>query len=229
MLYPSVGFIPLFGDKVVEDRRIRHLAKKSALFVCPHLSDPRASQLLIYEQTNSKKMKKLLMLAFCAAFLASCGSVRQVIMPRAVNTINTAPLADLNLERSDYEVLNTLTAEAVVLYSYDRNGVKSEIVDYDGEFSMEFITGKFGLLLKHDGILRLGYLQNDYQESTDMSHPEDVVRRVAIYRLINLAREHGADAVVEPTISTNVEQTGKRTITYKSTVTAKIIKLKTDR
>ncbi len=52
---------------------------------------------------------------------------------------------------------------------------------------------------------------------------------MALYRLVNLAREYGADAVIEPTISTNVEQTGTRSITYKSTVTAKIIKLKTDR
>lgn len=55
MLYPSVGFIPLFGDKVVEDRRIRHLAKKSALFVCPHFPDPRTSE---QSFTNNKLEKK---------------------------------------------------------------------------------------------------------------------------------------------------------------------------
>lgn len=175
-------------------------------------------------------MKKLLVLAVCAVSLASCGSVKQVIMPRAVNTIGAAPLSDLNLERSDYEILNTITAEAVVLYSYDKEGGKSQIVDSDGEFSMQFSTGKFGLVCKHNGILKLGYLQNDYRDATtDVTHPEDVVRRVALYRLVNLAREYGADAVIEPTISTNVEQTGTRRITYKSTVSAKIIKLKTDR
>ena len=175
-------------------------------------------------------MKKLLILACCAVCLASCGSVKRVIMPRAVNTIDTAPLADLNLERSDYEILNTLTAEATVIYSYDRDGSKTEIVDSDGDFSMQFTTGKFGLACKHSGILRRGYLQNDYAgTTTDITQPEVVVRRVALYRLVNLAREYGADAVIEPTISTNVEQTGTRSITYKSTVTAKIIKLKTDR
>ncbi len=95
---------------------------------------------------------------------------------------------------------------------------------------MEFLNGKTGIECKHDSILKLGYLQNDYQRTAiDIKHPEEVVRQLAIYRLINVAREYGADALIEPTISTNVEQTGKRTITYKSTVTAKILKLKTDR
>ncbi len=56
-----------------------------------------------------------------------------------------------------------------------------------------------------------------------------IIPATRIYRLINAAREYGADALVEPTVSTNVEQTGEHTITYKSTATAKIVKLKTDR
>lgn len=175
-------------------------------------------------------MKKLFALLFCAAALASCSPAKRVIMPRAVNTVNTAPLADLNLERKDYEVLNTISAEAMVNYSYDKRGAKTQIIDRDGEFSMKFTTGKFGIVCKHNGILKLGYLQNDYQgTTTDITQPEEVVRRLAIYRLVNIAREYGADAIIEPTVSTNVEQTGKNLITYKSTVTAKIIKLKTDR
>jgi len=173
-------------------------------------------------------MKKLLLLALCGAAFTSCGSVKRVIMPRAVNTVNTVPLADLNLQRGDYEILNTVTAEAMVDYTYDKK--KSEIVDRSGEFSMKFTVDKFGVDCKHSGILKLGYLQNDYQgKTTDIMQPEEVVRQLAIYRLINVAREYGADALVEPTVSTNVEQTGERTITYKSTVTAKIVKLKTDR
>lgn len=175
-------------------------------------------------------MKKLLILAFCAAAFASCSPVKRVIIPQAVNTINTASLDHLNLERKDYEILNTITAEAMINYSYNKKGSSTEIVDRDGEFSMEFFTGKFGIVCKHNGILKLGYLQNDYQgTTTNITQPEEVVRRLAIYRLVNIAHEYGADAIIEPTVSTNVEQTAKHTVTYKSTVTAKIIKLKTDR
>ncbi len=175
-------------------------------------------------------MKKLLLLALCCAAFASCSPVKHAIVPRAINTVNTAPLADLNLEREDYEILNTVTAEAMVDYTYNKDNTKSEIEDRSGEFSLKFSTGKFGFECKHRGILKLGYLQNDYQgTTTDITQPEEVVRRLAIYRLINVAHEYGADALVEPTVSTNVEQTGEHTITYKSTATAKIIKLKTDR
>ncbi len=175
-------------------------------------------------------MKKLLLLGLCGAALASCSTTKRVIVPQAINTVNTAPLIDLNLERGDYEILNTVTAEAVVYYTYNEYNANFEIVEENGEFSVEFLNGKTGIECKHDGILKLGYLQNDYQRTAiDIKHPEEVVRQLAIYRLINVAREYGADALIEPTISTNVEQTGKRTITYKSTVTAKILKLKTDR
>jgi len=55
MLHPSVGFIPLFGDKVVEDRRIRHLAKKSALFVCPYF--PTGTSFSVINRQTIEKMK----------------------------------------------------------------------------------------------------------------------------------------------------------------------------
>ncbi len=49
-----------------------------------------------------------------------------------------------------------------------------------------------------------------------------------MYRLINVAKTNGADGIIEPIVSTNVEQSGKDDILYKTTVEAKIIKLHTN-
>ena len=57
-------------------------------------------------------MKKIFILLLCSGLLVSCASSYRTIIPRAVNTVNTAPLADLNLTRGDYEVLNTVSSEA---------------------------------------------------------------------------------------------------------------------
>ena len=60
-------------------------------------------------------MNKLIyMIAVASLLLTSC--IRQKALPRAVNTINSAPLEALNLVREDYEILNTITADATIYY-----------------------------------------------------------------------------------------------------------------
>lgn len=174
-------------------------------------------------------MKKLIVLALCVASLVSCGVQRKMVIPSAVNTIDTAPLADLNLSRSDYEILNTIEAEATITCSSYTNS-RIEMESDGGEFALKYLRGKSGWDCYFRGIVRLGYLQSDYAgTATDIMQPEEVVRRLAVYRLINVAKEYGADALIEPTIATNVEQINKKDVVYKTVVTAKIIKLKTDR
>lgn len=171
-------------------------------------------------------MKKFIYILAIAACLGACSSQKMVI-PRAVNTINPASLKELNLERNNYEILNTITAEATITYRQKSSGYK--IAGENEEFSIEYQKGKTNMWdCKFSGILRFGYFSNDYHyDSAAMLHPEEVARGLAIYRAINLAQQYGADAVVEPTIATNVEQVGKD-IVFKSTVTAKLIKIKTD-
>lgn len=170
-------------------------------------------------------MKKLLFLIAAAVSLASCGT--QVIVPKALNTVNSVSLDELNLERKDYDILNTITAEAVVIYR--ERGSKIEIIDQNNEFSLSYTKSKTGWRLEHSGILKLGYLSNDYRgEIVNIIQPEEVVRRLAMYRLINVAKTNGADGIIEPIVSTNVEQSGKDDILYKTTVEAKIIKLHTN-
>lgn len=174
-------------------------------------------------------MKKLLFISILAIGLASCASTQSAIIPKAINTVNTTGFAELNLDRADYEILNTLTAEAVVNYNENRNGTEYTIAEATGEFSLRYAMGKkLGWSCYHMGILKLGYLSNDYAYNPDeLNNAEMLARRLATYRLINLAKEHGADGIIEPTITTNVEQIGQ-TIAYKSVVSAKIVRLKTN-
>ncbi len=67
------------------------------------------------------------------------------------------------------------------------------------------------------------------EETVDHADPLKLVRSLALYRAIGLARQEGADAIVEPNYTVSLEQTDRRTLAYKATVTAKVIKLKMDR
>lgn len=174
-------------------------------------------------------MKRFLSILAAAFLFASCGSQRMLVVPRAVNTINTAAIEELNLERGDYEVLNTISAEASIFYWSNKSGTRYEIIDEQDEFSLKYdYSLKKGWFCKFSGILKLGYLSGDYAgESANLFRPEDVARRLAIYRLINEAQQYGTDVLIAPTVATNVEQVGDRVI-FKSTATAKIVKIKTD-
>lgn len=167
--------------------------------------------------------------------LSSCHHTQQVVrkrIPVAVNTVNSVRLDELNLKHgSDYTIVNTITAEATVLYSSHRKGEKFTLREENGEFSITYeYNNEIGdfICTDFDGVARFGFLTNDdYNKDYSLDEPEYVVRNVAIYRLINASKVRGADGVIEPVLSTNVEQRGKEVV-FKTTVSAKLIKLKTD-
>ncbi len=186
---------------------------------------------------KTKGLLKVALFAIVALSMAACKSAS--IIPLAKNTVNSVDFSELNLERGDYQVLNTITADASVTYT--QKGKKVTIAATDGDFTLEFEEtevktgpGMFApkekklLLQEHSGVIRLGYLTNDDANGdvTYLNNPEDLVRRLAIYRLINMAKEQGADGVIEPLISTNVEQVGRRAIVFTTTVSAKLVKIK---
>lgn len=163
-----------------------------------------------------------------AALAVSCGTTRQIV-PMAVNTVKSVGFDEMNLQRADYEIINTLTQTAVI---HCRMTSKEMIIrDQEGEFELPFERNKLGQMTlnirKMQGFAKLGFLSNDYALGTDWCTPENIARRLAVYRLINQAQEYGADGVIEPVISTNMEQSGKAVI-FKTTVTAKAIRLKVD-
>lgn len=174
-------------------------------------------------------MKKLfIIVALGVLLLSSCSSMNEII-PQAINTVHSVTFDELNFNREDYIILNTVTADATV--SFVRKGSKFEIQDANNEFEINFRVKK-GIYtdFRFDGILRTGYLANDYatERPINITNPSEVVRGIAIYRLINMAQMEGADGIIEPTISTSVEQNG-RIILFKTVVNAKLVKLKTDR
>lgn len=181
-----------------------------------------------------KKSFILLSVACCALVLSSC---KMSVIPKAINTVNSVTLEELNLERKDYIVLNTISADATV--TYKQNGSrKITVQDENDEFKFVYkfhgsFNGRgFWKLDSFRGVARLGYLDNDYAKYdtyvSDDIKPEFMARAIATYRLINACKIAGGDGLIEPIISTNVEQSSLRTVTYKTTVSAKIIKLKTD-
>jgi hypothetical protein len=180
-------------------------------------------------------MKKsfIVLSVFCALALSSC---KISVIPKAINTVNAVSLDEMNLQRKDYSVLKTISADAVV--TYKQNGSrKITVQEAGGDFKFVYKYHGFGKngfwsLDVFSGVARLGYLDNDYIRYdtyvADEIKPEFMARAIATYRLINACKVAGGDGVIEPIVSTNVEQSGFRTVTYKTTVSAKIIKLHTD-
>lgn len=168
--------------------------------------------------------------------MTSCGILKKsaptLAIPQAINTINSVSLRELNLKHGeDYTILNTVTAEAAVIYSTQSKGKHVTITEENGEFKSEWKYDDDSnemYLFDYEGIARFGFLGNDYGNTfTNVMAPQYIVRHLAIYRLINLAKVRGADGVVEPVISTNVESRGKD-IVFKTTATAKLMKLAVD-
>lgn len=178
-----------------------------------------------------KRISFFAYLAICIIALSSCRSAISVI-PQATNTIAPISFGDLKLERKNYIILNTISAEATLNAHFSDDEVT--VNDPSGEFSLSWEKDKKTGEWSPDrikGIVRLGYLSNDYDEElfNIPPYPHWIVRRLAIYRLINAAKIAGGDGVIEPVISTNVEQgRSNRDIVYKTTISAKLIKIKPD-
>ena len=159
--------------------------------------------------------------------VSSCGTAKKTyIVPNAINTVNSVSLNELNLKNGDYQILNTISSDAIVKAIIKKN--KAEIHEGSGEFSLFYEDLGLGLnLKKYSGVVRLGYLHNTYNRTNfETFNPEELAIRLASYRTINVAQQHGADGMIEPIIQTKAEQIGDEII-FKTTVTAKLVKLKT--
>ena len=185
------------------------------------------------------KTMKMNYFAFTAIIIAafvmtSCATIMSpdVEMPTAVNTINSVGLGDLNLKHgSDYIIMNTISADATVLYSTLKKGKKINVSEENGEFMIEWtLDNKSKKMYRSDykGVARFGFLNNNNERMfTNVVSPENIVRNLATYRLINLAKVRGADGVIEPVFSNTTEDRGDL-IVFKTTVTAKLMKLNPD-
>lgn len=171
-----------------------------------------------------------------AVMITSCSSNNYVTMPQAVNTVNSVGLSELRLNHeTDYTILNTITADATVIRTSHKKGESVTVEEENGEFKIDFKlnskTGKYECD-GFEGIGKFGFLSNDYElNNVDVMSPHSMARYLAIYRLINAAKVKGADGIIEPIVSTNVQGHGGRRgdeVVFKTTVSAKPVKLNVD-
>lgn len=150
------------------------------------------------------------------------------IIPTAMSTVNSVTLEELNLKHgTDYTILNTVSVDGIVVVRSSRNDIT--VKEVNGEFTIEYSYDSDGdCEITCDGIARFGFLNNDYENATLSRNPMHVARNLAIYRLINASKVAGADGIIEPVISTNVEQSG-RDIIFKTTASAKLIRIVADK
>ena len=188
---------------------------------------------------------------FCSMLLASCAA--RTYAPFTISTVSTVSLADLqhSLERKDYEILDTIRAQAVVAVSTKKNGV--EVRTDSGEFinfceyadkkqnSPMFISQQSQMpeqnlvynIQKSQGTLRYGFIEGLNLGTPKECDGNSMASFLAAYRLINEVKASDADGIVAPSIYVTAEETGRgffsRTITYTVVVSAKLIKLNTNR
>ena len=181
-----------------------------------------------------KGMKKIIQTIIAVLVLgfvmSSCKALeKSLVIPTAMSSVSkVVVLKDLNMERNDYQIINTETAEAVVYYENYKSGKKFEISESNGEYSLEFTENKVGNYdIRYSGIVKYGCLSAD-DKGIDYAHPRvaDFARGLAAYRLINSVQDQGADGIIEPIISVKVGQDGRRVV-FTATISAKLIKIKT--
>ncbi len=167
---------------------------------------------------------------FCFLLCYTALFAQESLIPAtAISNIPTVSFRELNLNRNDFSILKTISTTAVV--NTDNKRTKRTISEANGEFTIIYKRIKHDgkRFLEYDeceGIIRLGFLgsTNIYTSDSDYLPAEEIVRRLALYRLISIAKEYGADALFEPTITTTATST-KKTITYKTEASAKLIKI----
>ena len=170
---------------------------------------------------------------FCTMLLASCAAPR-TSAPYALSTVSSVSLPALqhSLERKDYEILDTIKAEAVVQVSSRKGGfnVRAE----SGEFFNVCRATENGIMYdiaKSEGTVRAGFIDGLNLPAIDLCDGSSMASNLAAYRLINEVKSTDADGVVAPSLYVTAEETGRgffsRTVTYKVVISAKLIKLNT--
>lgn len=180
------------------------------------------------------KFKAFMAFAFCL-FLCTfheADAQSSLIPTTAISNMPVVGIKDMRLDRDDFTILKSVSATATV--NSDNRKSRRTITEENGEFKLVYDIIKFdgSRYLEYEtceGVVRLGYLGNSNIYSSDSNYipAEEIVRRLALYRLISLAKEYGADALFEPTITTMASSKGK-TISYTTEASAKLIKLIND-
>lgn len=166
----------------------------------------------------------------CLCGLASCGIGRNyLVIPHSVSSASAVTVDDLNLSKGSYDILKSITETASITCEY--SGSKIKITGNDDNFSYTFSLSKMGWVLSSfKGAASLGYFTSDLINTpNEVPDAEEFARRVAMARIIRAAKDYQADGVVEPVVISSANNVGKNKIEYMSTVSAKLISIKTTR
>lgn len=171
-----------------------------------------------------KKFYLSVVVVMTSILCSSCVSLS--IIPQATNSAGAVAFGELNLNRSEYLVYNSVTETATVIF--DKGFSKTKIYEVNKEFSYELSYDKTGKLIVDDidGVVMLGSFYNMASNEFDPTNAGEIARKLAIFRLNNSAKEAGADYIIEPIVSVNISKTGKSEITYTATATAKLVRIK---
>lgn len=188
--------------------------------------------LLNIQPMKMAKIRIIATMCFLACAISGLEAQSTIIPTTAISNIPTVSIKDMDLNRNDYSILKSVSATAVV--NSDNRRSRRTIYEENDEFKLIYdiikIDGKRYLDYEScEGVVRLGYIGSTdiYNSESNYLPAEEIVRRLALYRLINLAKEYGADALFEPTITTTATSTGKK-LTYKTEASAKLIKIIND-
>ena len=171
-----------------------------------------------------------LVVVSAAMLLHSCGGGRSyMFIPHSVSSASAVTVENLNLSKGDYDVLKTVTESASVVCEYKN----SEIIITDGDGNFSYVFKNDGLtkgwsLERFSGMASFGYFTADHESTlTVVPSPQEFARRVAMSRIIETARDYNADGVIEPVTITKVENLSHNKVEYTTTVSAKLIIIKT--
>lgn len=171
-----------------------------------------------------KNFTTLIVVVFTLS-LTSCTGVRNLVVPHAVSSADAIPAAALNLVKSDYDIMSSVTESASVIAQYSGQSLTIKSGDGDFAYYFSFDNKKGWSLRKFSGTATFGYLQSDVASPEAMPEAEEFARRVAIARLIETVKDYGADGVLEPIVTTRASNAGHNTVEYQASVTAKIVKI----
>lgn len=164
-----------------------------------------------------------------AMILTACGGPKNFIIPRAVSSADAISLKDLNLTRNDYDVLSTISESASVKCTFKKNEIQITALDDNFSYKFKFDAKTGWKLDSFSGVATLGYFVSDMNETmSSIPNPEEFSRRVASARLINAVKDFDADGIIEPITTTMVSQESKNTVIFKTKISAKLVKLKTN-
>ena len=168
-----------------------------------------------------KTMKSFIMAILCGMLIASCGTAR-VKAPKDEKRLPST----YSLQRNDYEILDTVTSEATVVYTSRKGLIQVKSDEFLNLCKVTKMGPRF-LEQKSKGTLKYGYIADLNLSSPNPCDGKLMAGYLAAHKLITRVKSSNGDTIVAPTIDYSEEEV-KGGIAYRATVSAKLVKIKNE-